>query len=94
MRSLTDGSGPVVIRKLCSALVTFFIHFSQLWPNCVQHLVYCLDLGRTAPVDDAKNTTQTSDILTTLSESKLLAALWFAASFVEDVGKTEMNSQK
>ena len=94
MRSLADGSGPVVIRKLCSALVTFFIHFSQYWPNCVQHLVYCLDIGRAVPVDDANDATPTAEIIRSLEESKLLAALWFAASFVEDVGKTEMNSQK
>lgn len=94
VRSLADGSGPVVIRKLCSALVTFFIHFSQYWPNCVQHLVYCLDIGRAVPVDDANDATPTAEIIRSLEESKLLAALWFAASFVEDVGKTEMNSQK
>jgi len=94
VRSLGDGSGPLVIRKLCSALVTYFIHFSQLWSNCVHHLVYCLDIGRAVAIDDAKDASPAPDIIAGLDESKLQAALWFAASFVEETGKTDMNSPK
>ncbi|KAL1873975.1 hypothetical protein VTK73DRAFT_676 [Phialemonium thermophilum] len=94
IRCLQDGSGPMVIRKLCSALATYFIHFSQLWPFCVRHLVHCLDLGRSVPVEQVGSAAQMDAVLGTLSLAKLQAALWFAASFVEDVGKTDMNSAK
>ncbi|KUI65497.1 hypothetical protein VM1G_00937 [Cytospora mali] len=93
VRSLTDGSGAIVIRKLASALVTFFVHFSQLWPDCVHHLLYCLDLGRAVPRDESKNA-PTSELITSLDEARLLAVIWFITVFVEEVAKTEMKSQK
>ncbi|KAK7736290.1 member of the karyopherin-beta [Cytospora paraplurivora] len=93
VRSLTDGSGAIVIRKLASALVTFFIHFSQLWPDCVHHLLYCLDLGRAVTRDESKNAS-TSELIAALDEARLLAVIWFITVFVEEVAKTEMKSQK
>lgn len=93
VRSLTDGSGAIVIRKLASALVTFFIHFSQLWPDCVHHLLYCLDLGRAFTRDESKNAS-TSELIAALDEARLLAVIWFITVFVEEVAKTEMKSQK
>lgn len=93
VRSLADGSGAIVIRKLASALVTFFIQFPHLWPGCVRHLLYCLDLGRAVPRDESKNA-PTSNLLSSLNESSFLAAIWFITVLVEDVAKTEMKSQK
>lgn len=92
-RSLTDGSGAIVIRKLASALVTFFIHFSQLWPDCVHHLLYCLDIGRAVDRDESKNA-PTSELISSLDDARLLAVIWFITVFVEEVAKTEMKSQR
>lgn len=93
VRSLADGSGALVIRKLASALVTFFIHFPHLWPDCVHHLLYCFDAGRAVPRDEAKNA-PTSALLAGLDETRLMAAIWFITVFVEEIAKTEMKSQK
>lgn len=93
VRSLADGSGAIVIRKLASALVTFFIQFPHLWSGCVCHLLYCLDLGRAVPRDESKNA-PTSNLLSSLNESDFLATIWFITVLVEDVSKTEMKSQK
>ncbi|KKY36405.1 putative importin 13 [Diaporthe ampelina] len=93
VRSLADGSGALVIRKLASALVTFFIHFPRLWPGCVHHLLYCFDAGRAVPRDEAKNA-PTSALLANLDETRLMAAIWFITVFVEEIAKTEMKSQK
>ncbi|KAL2289108.1 hypothetical protein FJTKL_02920 [Diaporthe vaccinii] len=93
VRSLADGSGALVIRKLASALVTFFIHFPHLWPGCVHHLLYCFDAGRAVPRDEAKNA-PTSALLASLDETRLMAAIWFITVFVEEIAKTEMKSQK
>lgn len=90
---MTDGSGALVLRKLASALVTFFIHFSRLWPDCIQHLLYCLDVGRAVPRDEAKNT-PASTILQSFDATKFLAAIGFTTVLVEEVAKTEMKSQK
>lgn len=94
LESLGNGSGTLVIRKLCSALATFFIHFSNLWPKCVRHLVYCLDLGRSVPVKDLDDAPSTQTVVESLELPTLQAALWFAASFVEDAGKMDMASPK
>lgn len=93
VRSLADGSGSLVIRKLASALVTFFIQFSNLWPDCVPHLLYCLDLGHVVPRDEAKSA-PIPDLVVSLNEASFLAAIWFTTVLVEEVGKTEMKSQK
>lgn len=93
VRSLADGSGAVVIRKLASALVTYFIQFPHLWPGCVHHLLYCLDVGRAATKDESKNA-PTGSLISSLNESSFLAAIWFITVLVEDVSKTEMKTQK
>lgn len=93
IRSLADGSGALVIRKLASALVTFFTHFTHLWPDCVRHLLYCLDVGHFVPRDESKNL-PASDIISGLSETSFLAAIWFVTVLVEEVARMEMKSQK
>jgi hypothetical protein len=92
--SLEDGSAPLVIRKLCSALATYFIHFSQFWPDCVSHIVRCLDLGRTIDPQDYDKAIQIDAVIASLSMTKLQGAVWFITAFVEDVGKLGFNSAK
>lgn len=93
IRSLTDGSGALVLRKLASALVTFFVQFSHLWPDCIHHLLYSLDVGHAVPRDEAKNL-PISDMLKSFDATKFLAAICFATVLVEEVAKIEMKSQK
>lgn len=84
----------LVIRKLSSALATYFIYFSHLWTRCVRHLVQCLDLGRAFPVDSVDDALHVGAVADKLSLDKLNAAIFFAAAFVEDVAKTDINSAK
>lgn len=94
IQSLADGAGNFVIKKLCTALVTYFMHFSHLWPNCIRHFIYCLDLGQGTPVDSLDNALPTDVLVGKLGPQKLKVAIWFATSFVEEVGKTDMNAPK
>ncbi|KAK3313452.1 armadillo-type protein [Apodospora peruviana] len=94
IQSLVEGSATFVVKKLCSALVTYFIHFPQHWPLCLRHFIYCLDIGRGAPVEVLDEALQTSLLVGNLEPSKLKVAVWFATSLVEEVGKTDMNSTK
>ncbi|KAL8328816.1 hypothetical protein RB597_004527 [Gaeumannomyces tritici] len=91
VRSLNDGSGPLVTKKLSSALVTCYIHFSQLWPDCVAHLLHCLHTGQSVPVPVAPPV-PVSSLVQQLDFIRLRAALWFAATLVEDTAKTDMNT--
>ncbi|KAK3997272.1 putative importin [Cladorrhinum sp. PSN332] len=92
IQSMNDGAGPIVTRKLCSALVTYFVHFSHLWPSCVRHFIYCLDLGRGTRADAADDALTTNVLVEKLDQQKLRVAVWFAMTLVEEVGKTDMNS--
>jgi hypothetical protein len=94
VQSLTDGAGAFVTRKLCSALVTYFMHFSHLWPNCVRHFLYCLDIGRGTPVESLDDALGTDILVSKLDRQKLRVAIWFVTSFVEEVGKTDMSAPK
>ncbi|KAK3368200.1 armadillo-type protein [Podospora didyma] len=94
LQSLADGSGAFVTKKLCSALVTYFIHFSHLWPSCVRHFVSCLDIGRAFPPDALDDTLPTKELVLKLNGQQTKLAVWFIASLVDEVGKTDMNSPK
>ncbi|KAK3692694.1 armadillo-type protein [Podospora appendiculata] len=94
LQSLVDGSSAFVTKKLCSALITFFIHFPHLWPSCLRHFLYCLDIGRSTPVESLDDALQTNIIVGNLDRRKLTVAVWFATTLVEEVGKTDMNSPK
>ncbi|KAF6822298.1 importin 13 [Colletotrichum plurivorum] len=94
VKSLDDGSGSIVIRKLCSALVTFFLCFPARWELCVRHLCCCLAEGGPLAQDDIAANINLSTVLETLHQRKLQAALWFSAALVDEVVKVEMNSAK
>ncbi|KAH6624230.1 armadillo-type protein [Chaetomium sp. MPI-SDFR-AT-0129] len=94
IQSITDGAGNFVIKKLCTALITYFMHFSHLWPSCIRHFLYCLDLGRGASVDSLDDALSTEILIGKLNSYKIRAAIWFATFFVEEVGKTDMGAPK
>ncbi|KAJ2895920.1 hypothetical protein MKZ38_006038 [Zalerion maritima] len=92
--ALDQGSGAMALKKLCSALVTYFIHFSTSWHFCVRHLIYCLAEHKAASIKDIDGAPKTNEILGTLSPRAIQVALWFAGSLVEDANKTDINSPK
>ncbi|KAK3905109.1 armadillo-type protein, partial [Staphylotrichum tortipilum] len=93
-QSLADGAGNFVTKKLCTALVTHFMHFSHIWPHCLRYFIYCLDLGRGVPPDAFDNALSSEVLVDKLSSQKLRVAIWFAATLVEEVGKTDMSAPK
>jgi hypothetical protein len=94
LTSMNDGTANFVLKKLCSALVTHFIYFSQLWPKCVRQLIYCLDIGRSLPVEAVDEALQTDAVIGSLDAKKMWVAIQFATALVEEVNKTEMNSER
>ncbi|CAJ2505947.1 Uu.00g000770.m01.CDS01 [Anthostomella pinea] len=94
INSLQDGSGPVVVRKLCSALVTYFIHYSHTWVKCVRHIIHCLDLNASVPVDDVRDVAPIEHLVQALEPRKFLAASWFAAALAEETEKVDTKSTK
>jgi hypothetical protein len=94
LKSLENGSGAIVIRKLCTALVTHFIHFSHLWPLCVRDVLYCLHLNQSEALKDAKNAPPMDQLIAVLTPQKSVAAMWFATSLAEEAEKTDPKSTK
>ncbi|KAI1282285.1 armadillo-type protein [Xylaria sp. FL0933] len=92
--SLSDGSGPIVIRKLCSALVTYFIHYSHTWSKCICHLIHSLDRNVAIPIDEVAEGLPLEQVIRQLDTQKFLAASWFAAALAEEVEKVDTKSTK
>ncbi|KAI1812852.1 armadillo-type protein [Poronia punctata] len=94
VRSLSDGSGPIVVRKLCSALVTYYIHYSHTWARCLRHLIYSLDRAAAVPLDDVTDALPLEQIIQGLDPQMFLAATWFAAALAEESEKVDTKSTK
>ena len=88
------GSSQLLLRKLCSALSTFFIHFSHLWKHCVRHLVQCFDAGRCIPIQDFDEGVPVWMAANSLSPDKLQAMICFASDLADNVERTDPNSAK
>lgn len=94
IKCLNSGCGPLVVRKLCTTLVTYFLHFSGSWARCIAHLTYCLCLGEAVPYLKLEDAPTMAVLAQNLPDDKNLAILWFSATLVEEVGKTDSNSMK
>ncbi|KAH7038000.1 armadillo-type protein [Microdochium trichocladiopsis] len=90
--STQDQSAVIVTKKLCSALVTHFIHYSHVWQRPVGHLVRSLQNGQPAPVEDSP--ARVGEAIEAFSTERALTAIWFTASLVEEAGKTDLKSTK
>jgi hypothetical protein len=86
--------GPLVVRKLCSTLVVYFLHFSSLWPNCVKHLIQSMCIGKAIPVESLDRTPDIMVLVERLTPQKASAVLWFCTALAEEVGKTDANHIK
>lgn len=87
---LVEQDAPaLVIKKICSTLVVFFIRFSGSWPNCIRHLVCCLAAGRAGRAEEFAGMPTSTHLLKQLDAQGKLALLWFTANLVEEVGKVD-----
>jgi hypothetical protein len=94
IRCVEGAEGPLVVRKLCSTLVAYFLQFSATWTHCVAHLIYCLCIGQPTPYDALSEAPSSAILTQNISKEKAVVILWFATTLVEDVGKTDSNSMK
>lgn len=80
----------LVIRKLCSALIAYYLRPSGPWNQCIRHLIVSLNAGQPIPFDQltAQQST-TSSIIDTLNAAQIQPTLWFATGLVEEVNKAD-----
>jgi hypothetical protein len=94
IRFVERHEGPLVLRKLCSTLVVYFLQFSASWTRCVKHVIYCLCLGQVLPYGTLEESPETTLLIENITSEKATVVLWFASSLVEEVGKTDSSSMK
>lgn len=94
IRRLENGEGALVVRKLCSTLVAYFLQFSIAWNKCVKHLMYCLCSGQAIRYGELDDSPNTMILVQRLAPEQAVVIFWFASNLVEEVGKTDSNSMK
>lgn len=94
IRCMEISEGALVVRKLCSTLVAYFMQFSTSWERCIKHLIYCLCTNEARPYSSLDDAPETEILRHNLSDAKAVAVFWVAATLVEEVGKTDSNSMK
>ncbi|KAH7140540.1 armadillo-type protein [Dactylonectria macrodidyma] len=90
--SLCQGTTQLVVRKLSSALATFFLHFHQLWRPFISHLCLCLLSGRPCGTDNLDEAPDSLTIINRLTPAQVRAALWVLSNVLEDIPKLDLNS--
>ena len=91
--SLSRGrSALLVSRKLSSAIATFFIHFHQLWPHYIRHLIACLASSQPCDPASAYDDIIETGVLSRLDSSQTQAVLGVATCVMEDLTRLDFNA--
>ncbi|PFH55465.1 hypothetical protein XA68_18268 [Ophiocordyceps unilateralis] len=92
IRSLMRPDSPLVLRKLSSAIATYFIQFHHLWPLYLRHLVICLASSRSLSPTTTLGYDEAAPALSSLCPRRLQAAVWVVTSVMEDVSRIDLNA--
>ena len=94
VRLVQARDGPVVIRKVCAALVAHFLKSGTSWDRCLRHLLCCFAAGRVVGEEEARQFHPTNDIFRKLNILELKTSLWFMITLLEEVGKTSSKASQ
>ncbi|PTB61824.1 ARM repeat-containing protein [Trichoderma citrinoviride] len=92
MGSLQQKTGLLVVRKLSSALSTYFVYFHRLCSRIIFHLLVCLASNRAwqpGAIDDSVDFNAISE---RLSGVHLHAAILVISNILEDVTRIDLNA--
>ena len=64
------------------------------WTRCVRHLLYCLWKSQAIPYQSLVEAPDTPILIENISHDKAIVVFWFAATLVDEVGKTDSTSMK
>lgn len=92
VRLVNAAEGPLVLRKMCASLVTYFLRPSVSWQNCIRHLLCCFRAGSSVALQSLSEYPPTDELVRQLSQLQLLTGLWFCVGLVEEVGKLDEKS--
>lgn len=92
MESLTHDSGPLVARKLSSALATFFLRFHRVWRQFVRHLIHCFLSGQSYALLDGEGLQEPAANMSNLQPLQVQAVLSVLCNVLDDVTKVDLNA--
>ncbi|KAI9882710.1 MAG: hypothetical protein M1823_005545 [Watsoniomyces obsoletus] len=93
VRLTFEDDAPLVLKKLCSALVMFFLRFPLVWSQCVMDVLLLVCKEWIPPAERDDDLLQMMDDLTMWVEHwQLEIVLWFCSTLAEEVGKTDAES--
>lgn len=88
-----QGEGILVLKKLCSTLVTFFLLPNSTWRKCLRHVLTCLQNDTAVPEASSDNDSITKQFLHHLSPVKRFVILTITRELAEEGGAIEHTSQ-
>ena len=92
MRLVGQNERPLVCKKLCSTLTTYFIRSPVLWQRPILHLALSLRAGDVVPDSAIDPRSDLDEILNGLDTSALIALLWFSGTLADEISRMESNS--
>lgn len=94
IRLVNQGDGALVLRKLCTALVAYFLHPLSRWDSCVKQIICSFALGDIAPPQTLASYASVDETLRKLNKLQVRTILWFSASLAEEASKGTPGSQR
>ena len=83
---------PLVLRKLCTSLVAYFLRPSVSWDHCIRHLICCFSVGNVVSSQSLSQYPSTAELVSKLNHLQRMTILWFCVCLIEEVGKTNAAS--
>ncbi|KAL8828270.1 MAG: hypothetical protein Q9191_002691, partial [Dirinaria sp. TL-2023a] len=95
LRLVKNGEGRLVLRKLCSALVAYYMRPSVPWDRYVKRLIHSFSLDAVVSPEQSLDSYQSTDeALNPLKSPQSQTILWFSATFVEEVSRVKVVDPK
>ncbi|KAI9772601.1 MAG: hypothetical protein M1835_006254 [Candelina submexicana] len=89
VRLVSRSEGPLVVRKLCSALVSYFLRPNVSWERCIRHVICSFVREEAVSLSNLDDYPPTLELTAQLNKRQIIATMWFSATLVEEVGKTD-----
>ena len=87
LRLVKQGEGPLVLRKLCSALVAYLLRPSVTWDCCVKQLICSFSLDAVVSQQNLASCQTVHEALGKLTKLQVKTVLWFSETFIQEISK-------
>ncbi|KAI9837899.1 MAG: hypothetical protein M1838_004716 [Thelocarpon superellum] len=94
LRWVTQSASAMVLKKLCSTLVAYFIRFPTLWEQCMRHVLGSFYQGAAIPLSGLDKLPDTDILVAGLGPAQCQASLWFSTTLVDEVSKINSSNMK